>query len=182
MLHLPWVQVKSLSNFDWTFNNTVTNGEARHVCCTSSCTHDVSLFHIRPLDALTALCSREHCYVHVSAAGVALMPPTAPAVLFIGPAALIVPSACTPRAYAATHAGFVWEKYDSQTFVGAEVFALINFVILLLFAVMLVVLQTGVSEQLGIGERRRTCIAWLPLRLQARSRVCAACCQGLCPA
>ena len=63
--------------------------------------------------------------------------------------------------------GFVWEKYDSQTFVGAEVFALINFVILLLFAVMLVVLQTGVSEQLGIGERRRTWIAWLPLRPEA---------------
>lgn len=63
--------------------------------------------------------------------------------------------------------GFVWQAYDSQTFIGAEVFALINFVILLLFAVMLVVLQTGVSEQLGIGEGRRTCIAWLPLRPEA---------------
>lgn len=48
--------------------------------------------------------------------------------------------------------GFVWESYDSQTFIGAEVFALINFILLLLFAVLLVVLQSGVTEQLGIGE------------------------------
>lgn len=48
--------------------------------------------------------------------------------------------------------GFVWESYDSQAFIGAEVFALINFVTLLLFAVVLVVLQNGVSDQLGIRE------------------------------
>jgi hypothetical protein len=48
--------------------------------------------------------------------------------------------------------GFTWESYDTQTFIGAEVFALINFITFLLFAIVLVVLQTGISEQLGISE------------------------------
>jgi len=48
--------------------------------------------------------------------------------------------------------GFVWESYDSQTFIGAEVFALINFIILLFFAVTLVILQNGVTEQLGMSK------------------------------
>ena len=48
--------------------------------------------------------------------------------------------------------GFQWGSYDSQTFIGAEVFALINFVTMVIFTAILVILQAGVSEQLGMGE------------------------------
>lgn len=53
--------------------------------------------------------------------------------------------------------GFTWSTYDSQTFIGAEVFALLNFITLLVFAVILVVLQSGVSDQLGINDGERRC-------------------------
>ncbi|GAX80171.1 hypothetical protein CEUSTIGMA_g7609.t1 [Chlamydomonas eustigma] len=61
--------------------------------------------------------------------------------------------------------GFTWSTYDSQTFIGAEVFALINFVTLLFFAVTLVVLQTGVSEQLGINKTQYTPLDAAPVML-----------------
>jgi len=54
----------------------------------------------------------------------------------------------------ANPSGFKWSKYDSQTFVGAEVFALLNFCTFLMFGAALCILQAGVSEQLGIVDNR----------------------------
>lgn len=53
-------------------------------------------------------------------------------------------------AFNTSNTSFKWNHYDHTTVIGAEVFALINFVTFLLFAIVLVVLQAGVSEQLGI--------------------------------
>lgn len=45
-----------------------------------------------------------------------------------------------------------WSSYSSQSFVGTEVFALISFVVYLLFGILLVILQNAVGDQLGISE------------------------------
>ncbi|KAL6747760.1 hypothetical protein V8C86DRAFT_2899110 [Haematococcus lacustris] len=45
-----------------------------------------------------------------------------------------------------------WSTYSSETFVGAEVLSLLSFVTYFLFAIVLVVLQSTVNEQLGIDN------------------------------
>ncbi len=60
---------------------------------------------------------------------------------------------CTlPRARAVPQA---WSSVSTGVFIGTIAFAYICFVMFLLFAFALVVFQSAVSEELGIGERTR---------------------------
>lgn len=56
-------------------------------------------------------------------------------------------------------AGFSWSVSKAHLFIGTEAMALINFVTYLVFAIILVVLQNGVSDQLGIGESKKGCLS-----------------------
>jgi hypothetical protein len=55
--------------------------------------------------------------------------------------------AAVPHAPAAT----TWDDYSTESYIGTEVFALISFCIYFLFAVLLVILQVAISDQLGIA-------------------------------
>ncbi len=45
-----------------------------------------------------------------------------------------------------------WSSYSTSAFVSTEVLALLSFCAYFLFAIVLVVLQSAISDQLGIGE------------------------------
>ena len=54
--------------------------------------------------------------------------------------------------HAHAHTAESWSKYNSEVYVGTEVFALLSFCAYFLFGILLVVLQAAVNEQLGISE------------------------------
>ncbi len=63
------------------------------------------------------------------------------------------PCPCFPPLHPVTCAAASWSAFSSEGYIGAEVMALVSFVIYLLFTIILVVLQSAVSDQLGgIGE------------------------------
>lgn len=53
----------------------------------------------------------------------------------------------------------VWTKYCTDTYMGALVFALLGFCTFFLFGIALVILQAGVSAQLGMGSAKYSALA-----------------------